>query len=34
MGNLSSDEESLRWAMILIYGNDEDYEDWYETPDN
>jgi len=31
MGNLDSDEESIRWAMTVKYGSDEDYEEWYES---
>ena len=31
MGNLESDEASMRWAMIVKYGNDDDYEEWYEN---
>ena len=34
MGNLETDEASMRWAMIVKYGNDNDYEAWYEDEDD
>ncbi len=29
MGNLEDNEASLRWAMVVKYGSDDDYEEWY-----
>jgi len=31
IGNLDTAEDSIRWAMTVKYGNDNDYEEWYEN---
>jgi len=34
IGNLDSDEDSIRWAMTIKYGSDEAYEEWYGDEDD